>query len=644
MKAMKKNISTQKSKHTITGIQFIILLVAASISLAATSRDPVLIETENTVQASSTETVLQKSTLDSITLAWQDSADNEEGFIIEYKRDNENWTEMHRTDPDMIQYGPFTLQDPGMFSFRVCAFNYFGKSNYTNTVYVALTCPAPQEPSLYLAERIGSNQLLLSWEASSNADGYHIYRSFEPNFEPDYENGTNRLATFITDIYPDKNGIQWIDENAGMKDPEQNYFYVITAVNSSGQESKASVCIGEFDFQLKTTPTTSFNQIALPFDVEGIQSAEDLMDAIPHCDAIARWNAQQQSYEQFLPQIPVTNFNVQAGHTYYVNVKKDTILNFVGKACQTNYMLETTSSTNFNEIMLPFEKKTIKKASELMQDIPNCNSIAFWDADLQGFVQYIPGIISTDFSVRQGHPYFVHVTEETAWPYQNIAKTTSASQDENNTPAVGSSAPHVVWGSYTLQDTTLAMQGLKFTAHISGNSEDILTETSPGCLIEDGYWLVQCAAFSSPWKEDDTLKVTFYAGEEEINACEVILSYNPEDQAENLILDEACCETGILDFDSSFKSFTLSQNYPNPFNPETVIPYQLPQNSRVNIVVYNMMGQQVRTLVQETMEAGSHQIVWDGLNDQGAQVSSDVYLVSMRTESFSQTMKVTLIR
>lgn len=75
--------------------------------------------------------------------------------------------------------------------------------------------------------------------------------------------------------------------------------------------------------------------------------------------------------------------------------------------------------------------------------------------------------------------------------------------------------------------------------------------------------------------------------------------------------------------------FALQQNYPNPFNPETTIRYALPEEADVNIRIYNVVGQLVRTLVDEKQKAGFKNARWAGKNDQGVGVSSGIYFVRM---------------
>jgi len=91
-------------------------------------------------------------------------------------------------------------------------------------------------------------------------------------------------------------------------------------------------------------------------------------------------------------------------------------------------------------------------------------------------------------------------------------------------------------------------------------------------------------------------------------------------------------------------TFELDQNFPNPFNPETSIPYQLPEESRVRIMIYNTMGQIIRALIDETKEAGRHTVTWDGRNEQGLRVSSGVYFVRMKAGDYTKIQKMTLIQ
>jgi hypothetical protein len=77
--------------------------------------------------------------------------------------------------------------------------------------------------------------------------------------------------------------------------------------------------------------------------------------------------------------------------------------------------------------------------------------------------------------------------------------------------------------------------------------------------------------------------------------------------------------------------FALGQNYPNPFNPSTTISYSLPQKSEVVLTIYNLLGQEIKTLVNEIQTPGNKLITWDGRDNQGDMVGAGVYIYSIRT-------------
>jgi hypothetical protein len=92
------------------------------------------------------------------------------------------------------------------------------------------------------------------------------------------------------------------------------------------------------------------------------------------------------------------------------------------------------------------------------------------------------------------------------------------------------------------------------------------------------------------------------------------------------------------------KTFELFQNYPNPFNPSTTISYVLPKAEKVELTIYNMLGQKIRILVSGQQSAGRKQVVWDGQNSNGIKVASGVYLYRLSTASFSKAHRMILTR
>ncbi|MEP7146079.1 MAG: T9SS type A sorting domain-containing protein [bacterium] len=98
--------------------------------------------------------------------------------------------------------------------------------------------------------------------------------------------------------------------------------------------------------------------------------------------------------------------------------------------------------------------------------------------------------------------------------------------------------------------------------------------------------------------------------------------------------------TGISqNLNSIPNKFSLSQNYPNPFNPSTVISYQLSVSSFASLKVFDVLGNEVATLVNEKQNAGSYSVEWDASN-----FSSGIYFYKIESNGFVQTNKMTLLK
>ena len=97
-------------------------------------------------------------------------------------------------------------------------------------------------------------------------------------------------------------------------------------------------------------------------------------------------------------------------------------------------------------------------------------------------------------------------------------------------------------------------------------------------------------------------------------------------------------ETPVVNYNRLF------QNYPNPFNPVTTIRYSMAGAGHVELVIYSVSGERVRTLINENRDAGTHTAVWDGRNDHGTAVSSGVYFYRLQAGYFVSAKKMLLLR
>lgn len=102
--------------------------------------------------------------------------------------------------------------------------------------------------------------------------------------------------------------------------------------------------------------------------------------------------------------------------------------------------------------------------------------------------------------------------------------------------------------------------------------------------------------------------------------------------------------TDVKDRQSVPTNYSLSQNYPNPFNPSTSIKYSIPTNSFVTVRVYDMLGREVKTLVNGAKNVGTYNVVWNGENNFGNKVSSGTYIYRITAGNFVQVKKMILLK
>ena len=92
------------------------------------------------------------------------------------------------------------------------------------------------------------------------------------------------------------------------------------------------------------------------------------------------------------------------------------------------------------------------------------------------------------------------------------------------------------------------------------------------------------------------------------------------------------------------KEFKLYQNSPNPFNPTTNIFYSLAKSSDVELTIYNLLGQKVKTLVNSRQQAKQYKVVWDGTNNQGVKVASGIYVYRLKAGDKVAVRKMILMK
>ena len=530
---------------------------------------------------------------------------------------------------DMLILSDINFDDDGTYMCQISNTVATDLTLFTHPCIIeVLGSGLPDPPVIENIEIENDIDLVFTLENIPGTVTYNTYRGTSAFFTPDKAGGSNRIATNVSDEDPVAPGVQWTDVGA-IGDAATNYFYIFTKVD--GDESENSTTIGEFDFNLITTPTTDFNEIAIPLNIQGVTSAADLMLAIPGCNSVARWDAGMQGYEQYIDFIPATNFDVTAGNPYYVNVTGNAVFTLVGEIVNPSFNLITTPTTDFNEVMLTLDKTSIITASQLMSDISSCNSVARWSSDIQGYEQYISFIPETNFGVRVGYPYYVNVTSNVTWPASGGGSLKSLSS-ESFELIKRRSTPHLVYGTIDISNSELTFEDLDFSAYFPSTPEEILDKNSAGCMLIDGYSVIQCNSFSSGWGIEEPLKIEFKDQNGLVlQSTEVQLTYNPADKAMDVIL-------------GGERSFTLSQNVPNPFSDETIIEYQIPEKGKVILEVYSLTGQKIRTLVNDYKQSGSHEVTWNRTDTNNKRVPDAMYIYILKNKNNVVYKKATVIR
>ena len=112
-------------------------------------------------------------------------------------------------------------------------------------------------------------------------------------------------------------------------------------------------------------------------------------------------------------------------------------------------------------------------------------------------------------------------------------------------------------------------------------------------------------------------------------------------------LDTSECEDQELGFSNitnTPEKFRLNQNYPNPFNPVTSLSYDLPEDSYVSIIIYDLLGNVVNNLVKANQSSGYKSVQWNATNNSGQPVSAGLYLYTIEAGEFRQTKKMILLK
>jgi hypothetical protein len=285
----------------------------------------------------------------------------------------------------------------------------------------------PQAVTNFTIQRVG-DELRFTWSAvtlditglPTTIDRYVIHRGTSAYFTPSLANeiGTTNAATTT-----------FTDNNIGganvVGDTLNQYFYVLQAFDAWGNGSALSNRVGEYDYQILTTPSTDYNLIAIPFTGTGITTADQLISAIGTGNVLTvnRYVASSQSFQSRFAAGFGTNFAVVPGGIYQVNAAAATTFTVVGNVPapgSISYPIVTTATTDYNFLMVPFDREAdFSVAQNIINNIPGVlNTLNNFVAASQSYQSRFAAGFGTNFVIRAGKPYQANAAAAGTFPIQ----------------------------------------------------------------------------------------------------------------------------------------------------------------------------------------------------------------------------------
>ncbi|MCX6121255.1 MAG: T9SS type A sorting domain-containing protein [Ignavibacteriales bacterium] len=246
---------------------------------------------------------------------------------------------------------------------------------------------------------------------------------------------------------------------------------------------------------------------------------------------------------------------------------------------------------------------------------------------------FVPWIIQSG----SGYPYqdFNYSVPFSAWDMSTSPPTRlTVGMFENNDP--GASVDGRYWPPDVTGDNTINREfAFIFGTPYSTTDDPIFHANLSGNASLPMMWVMTCTRRSTaPWAAEDQFE---------------IIAYHPPTSLDRWVFNTSVL-TNVKQ-DEMPKLFNVAQNFPNPFNPATTIQYQLSAQSNVKIKIYNVLGQEVRTLFSGIQSVGLQSVVWNSTNDAGKIMSSGVYFyrvevtpIAGKRNSLNEVRKMVLLK
>jgi len=442
-------------------------------------------------------------------------------------------------------------------------------------------------------------------------------------------------------------------------------FILILIAVLYGYRSLPSEAVGVAVYKNITTDGFDYNYISLPFDA-GYTMSSDFDPTGSYINSVSRWNADTQMWQcsSFIGgtlQRWLNTYSITEGQTFCTNAKNDHFLYIAGKYIDIpSYQLVTSPGNDLNMIMHPIEKYDLEMAgSGIGTDIWYCNTVTKWDAVTQSNVTTTSadGLYwVNDYPSSICQPLYVNMTDSVVWPNNNYSKgkdfKIESDVSEVNLPkAVYYRIVNAEGDGFDLSQSTIT-----FKAWISGREDDILTESSYGCGLEQitdslSAIFINLGNFKNKWLPDDVINflVTESVNAKSPSKLEGSGSYIVEKNSDAAFRgfdplvkgsgEPIVVGTPINSEENIPYETALYQNYPNPFNPVTTIKFSLKNDGKVKLNVFNYKGQLVKELVNSDLVKGYHKVDFNA-----SELSSGMYFYSLEADNMKLIKKMVLVR
>jgi hypothetical protein len=283
----------------------------------------------------------------------------------------------------------------------------------------------------------------------------------------------------------------------------------------------------------------------------------------------------------------------------------------------------------------------------------NATKIRYGKAS-QGITHYVDYLSDEGLS-GAGVQVLKGLDPETEYIYEIVSN--GVTYDNNGKPFTFSTSKIGIGNTYTVYGRMVDENGEPLAGalvYLESKRDDVLSRMVASVSGEDGTWLVNLANLKTSdgevyeWKKGDELRISAVYGSASTSFRTLVSGQSPQNVVRISDTDAASQDKDQVARVNLPKAFALGQNYPNPFNPSTTIAYDIPDDQassvQVQLKVYNVRGQVIKTLVNSAKDAGHYVVQWDGRNDNGEAISSGVYFYRIKAGDFVTTRKMVLLK